>query len=242
MAKRRDITSRPGPKSVPTGPAASSRSEIDAFLAEAKTIAPASAARGRLIFALDATMSRQPTWDLACELQAEMFDAAASVGGLSVQLVYFRGIGESRASKWVANARALRDLMVKIDCRGGHTQIGKVLTHVRREAEKKPVAALAYVGDAMEENADTLCQLAGDIGLLGVRAFMFHEGRDSTVERTYREIARLTRGAYLPFDASAAEQLRSLLKAVATYAAGGVTALEKSGGAGAQLLLPQLKK
>lgn len=239
MAKRRDITSRPG-KGEPAN--VSSRSEIEAFLAEAKTIAPAAAARGRLIFALDATMSRQPTWDLACELQAGMFDAAASVGGLSVQLVYFRGIGESRASKWVANASALRDLMVKIDCRGGQTQIGKVLSHVRREAEKKPVAALAYVGDAMEENADALCQLAGDIGLLGVRTFMFHEGRDQRAERTFREIARLTRGAYLPFNASAAEQLRALLKAVATYAAGGMPALEKSGGAAAQLLLPQLKR
>jgi hypothetical protein len=238
MAKRRDITSRPGPAQ----PATSSRSDIDAFLAEVKSTAPASEARGRLIFALDATMSRQPTWDLACELQAEMFDAAASVGGLSVQLVYFRGLGESRASSWVANARALRDLMVKIDCRGGHTQIRKVLAHVRREAEKRPVAALAYVGDAMEENPDQLCALAGEIGLLGVRAFMFHEGRDQAAERTFREIARLTRGAYLPFDASAAGQLRTLLNAVATYAAGGLPALEKQGGAGAQLLLPQLKR
>jgi hypothetical protein len=238
MAKRRDITSRPDGAE----PATSSRSDIDAFLAEVKSTAPASEARGRLIFALDATMSRQPTWDLACELQAEMFDAAASVGGLSVQLVYFRGIGESRASSWVANARALRDLMVKIQCRGGHTQIHKVLAHVRREAEKRPVAALAYVGDAMEENPDDLCALAGEIGLLGVRAFMFHEGRDQAAERTFREIARLTRGAYLPFDASAAGQLRTLLNAVATYAAGGVPALEKRGGAGAQLLLPQLKR
>ena len=103
-------------------------------------------------------MSRQPTWDLACELQAEMFDAAGAVGGLSVQLVYFRGLGECRASSFVADAQALRDLMVKIDCRGGQTQIGKVLAHVRREAEKRPIAALAYVGDAMEENPDALCQ------------------------------------------------------------------------------------
>lgn len=238
MAKRRDITSRPGSAE----PTKSSGSDIDAFLAEAKRISPASQARGRLIFALDATMSRQPTWDLACELQAEMFDAAAVVGGLSVQLVYFRGIGESRASSWVANARALRDLMVRIDCRGGHTQIRKVLAHVRREAEKRPVAALAYVGDAMEENPDTLCALAGEIGLLGVRAFMFHEGRDRATELTFREIARLTGGAYLPFDASAAGQLRTLLNAVATYAAGGIKALEKSSGAGAQLLLPQMKR
>ena len=65
-----------------------------------------------------------------------------------------------------------------------------------------PIAALAYVGDAMEENPDQLCQLAGEIGLLGVRAFMFHEGRDPLAERTFREIARLTGGAYLPFDRS----------------------------------------
>ena len=237
MTKGRDITSGRG-----TAPVPSARSEVDAFLAEAGRVAPASAARGRLIFALDATMSRQPTWDLACSLQSEMFDAAGTVGGLSVQLVYFRGIGESRASPFVANARALRDLMVKIDCRGGHTQIRKVLAHVRREAEKRPVAALAYVGDAMEENPDELCQLAGEIGLLGVRAFMFHEGREPAAERTFREIARLTGGAYLPFDRASAAQLRALLNAVATYAAGGLKALQASRSAGAQLLLPELKR
>jgi hypothetical protein len=236
MTKGKDITS--GRR---TAPAPSARSEVDAFLAEAGRVAPASA-RGRLIFALDATLSRQPTWDLACSVQSEMFDAAGAVGGLSVQLVYFRGIGESRASPFVANARALRDLMVKIDCRGGQTQIRKVLAHVRREAEKRPVAALAYVGDAMEENPDQLCQLAGEIGLLGVRAFMFHEGREPAAERTFREIARLTGGAYLPFDRASAAQLRALLNAVATYAAGGLKALQASRSAGAQLLLPQLKR
>jgi hypothetical protein len=238
MAKSRDITSRPESGK----PAASSRAEIDAFLAQAKTIAPASEARGRLIFALDATMSRQPTWDLAVKLQSEMFDAAASIGGLAVQLVYFRGLGESRASPFVANAKTLRDLMVKIDCRGGNTQIRKVLAHVRREAEKQPVAALAYIGDAMEENPDALCQIAGEIGLLGVRCFMFHEGRDAAAKSTFREIARLTGGAYLPFNSASAAELRALLGAVATYAAGGLKALEKGSGAGAQLLLSQMKR
>lgn len=238
MTKSRDVTSR----QAAAEPAVSGRSEVDAFLAEAARIAPAAEARGRLVFALDATMSRQPTWDLACQLQAEMFNAVGGIGGLSVQLVYFRGIGESRASPWVASATALRDLMVRIGCRGGHTQIRKVLAHVRREAEKRPVAALAYVGDAMEENPDELCHLAGEIALLGVRAFMFHEGRNPAAERTFREVARLTGGAYLPFDQSAAAQLRALLAAVATYAAGGLKALEGSKSEGARLLLPQLKK
>jgi hypothetical protein len=238
MTKGRDIESRRGGSE----PAPSAKSEIDVFLAEAGRIAPAAQARGRLVFALDATMSRQPTWDLACEMQAEMFDAVGAAGGLSVQLVYFRGIGESRASRFVANARALREIMTKIDCRGGQTQIRKVLAHVRREAEKRPIAALAYVGDSMEENPDELCRLAGEIGLLGVRAFMFHEGRDPIAQRTFREIARITGGAYLPFDRSAAAQLRTLLQAVATYAAGGLKALESNKGEGARLLLPLLKR
>jgi hypothetical protein len=132
--------------------------------------------------------------------------------------------------------------MVKIGCRGGQTQIRKVLAHVRRESEKRPIAAIAYVGDAMEENPDELCQLAGEIGLLGVRAFMFHEGRNPDAERTFREIARLTGGAYLPFDRASAAQLRALLQAVATYAAGGLKALEQSKGEGARILLPHLKR
>ncbi|MFQ5622220.1 MAG: VWA domain-containing protein [Paracoccaceae bacterium] len=220
----------------------SSRSEIEAFLETANRLAAADrASRGRLIFALDATMSRQPTWDIACSLQAEMFDAAATVGDLSVQLVYFRGYRETRASRWVGDAKSLRDMMVKIDCRGGRTQIRKVLLHAIREAGKKPLAALVYVGDAMEENVDKLCDLAGQLGLHNVRAFMFHEGRDPVAERAFREIARLTRGAYLPFDPSSAGELRSLLGAVATYAAGGLEALEASGSAPARRLLGDLR-
>jgi hypothetical protein len=115
----------------------SSRGEIDAFLDQVKSLGPAVTAgtRGRLIFALDATMSRQPTWDTACKLQAEMFREAASVGGLDIQLLYYRGFGECRASKWVSQTERLADLMARIDCRGGQTQIGKVLTHARRETD-----------------------------------------------------------------------------------------------------------
>ncbi len=96
------------PDGSPTGrrnaPAtASNRAEIDAFLTRVKSLGPATGPgqRGRLIFALDATMSRQPMWDTACQLQADMFREAASIGGLDVQLVYYRGLGECRASRWV---------------------------------------------------------------------------------------------------------------------------------------------
>ena len=242
MTRKPDLpaTDKPGRKPQPRP---SARAEVDAFLEKAAALGPvAPSARGRLIFALDATMSRQPTWDLACELQAGMFDAAGEVGGLAVQLVYFRGFGECQASRWANNTSMLRDMMVKIDCRGGHTQIRKVLAHARRAAQNRPVAALVYVGDAMEEDVDKLCQLAGEIGLMGVKAFMFHEGHDPTAASAFREIARLTGGAYLPFNASAADELRAMLGAVATYAAGGRKALESSPDRAAQLLISRIGK
>ncbi|ARQ01461.1 hypothetical protein [Pseudorhodoplanes sinuspersici] len=226
------------------GKPVASRAEIDSFLAKVATMTPTVAAgqRGRLVFALDATMSRQPTWDAACSLQADMFQEAASIGGLDVQLVYFRGLDECRASGWVAHPERLGTLMEKIDCRGGHTQIGKVLGHVRRESEKRKVQALVYVGDAMEESVDDLCAAAGELGLLGVPAFMFQEGHDSIAENAYREIARLSRGAYSRFAPGAARELAELLRAAAAYAAGGMKALadlsRKQGGA--QKLLRQM--
>jgi hypothetical protein len=225
---------------------ASSRPEIAEFLERVRSLGPAGAAgkRGRLIFALDATMSRQPTWDTACTLQADMFRAAAAAGGLDIQLVYFRGLGECRASGWVASSERLAQLMSAIDCRGGHTQIGKVLSHARKETGKQRVQALVYVGDAMEEKLDNLCAAAGELGLLGVPVFMFQEGRDPVAENAYREIARLSRGAYCRFDIGAAHELGELLRAVATYASGGIkalTVLSEQRDRGAQLLLAQLK-
>jgi hypothetical protein len=234
---------------APTGqgvPEQSSRAEIDAFLEKVRSTVRTgpSGARGRLIFALDATMSRQPTWDTACKLQAEMFQEAQAIGGLDVQLVYFRGLSECRSSKWVTEPKALAALMEKIDCRGGHTQIRKILAHARRETEASKVQALVYVGDAMEESVDDLCARAGELGLLGVPAFVFQEGGDPAAEHAFREIARLSRGAYCRFNAGAANELRELLRAVAAFAAGGMKALADLSArrqAGATRLLEQMR-
>lgn len=233
------------PSKLSPAPAAS-RPEIDAFIERVRSLGPSGAGdkRGRLIFALDATMSRQPTWDTACTLQGDMFREAASAGGLDIQLVYFRGLSECRASGWVAGTGKLAELMSRIDCRGGHTQIGKVLSHARQENAKQKVQALVFVGDAMEEKIDDLCAAAGELGLLGVPVFMFQEGHDAVAENAYREVARLSHGAYCRFDTGAAHELRELLRAVAAYASGGKKALAelsaRSAG-GASALLAQLK-
>jgi hypothetical protein len=172
-------------------------------------------------------MSRQPTWDLASDLQAAMFDAVAGFGELQIQLVYFRGFHECRASRWVRDAAALRDLMTRITCRGGQTQIGRVLRHARAEAGRSPLGVLVFVGDAVEEAVDDLCAVAGELALLGVKAFMFQEGRDPHVERAFREIARLTGGAYAQFDSSAPRRLAALLRAAAIFAGQGIEGLTR---------------
>jgi hypothetical protein len=224
---------------------ASPRAEIESFLAQVKSLGPRTAPgqRGRLIFALDATMSRQPTWNTARRLQAEMFREAASIGGLDIQLVYYRGFGECRASAWVSQPEKLAGLMENIGCMGGHTQIEKILGHARRETQKARVQALVFVGDAMEESVDDLCKAAGELALLGVPVFMFQEGDDAVAEPAFREIARLTRGAYCRFAPGAAQELAELLRAVAAYAAGGLKALaDASRRSGAtQKLLQQLR-
>ncbi len=217
---------------------------IAAFVEAARrTPSPSQGTRGRLIFALDATMSRQPTWDLAQALQAKMFHAAAGLGGLDVQLVYFRGFNECRASKFVSGGQGLAELMSRIEVRGGETQIRKVLVHARDEAKRAKVGALVFIGDAMEESPDDLAARAGELALLGVKAFMFQEGQDPAARRTFAEIARLTGGAYCAFDAGAAARLEALLRAAAAYAAGGHAALARAAEAdpAARLLLTQMR-
>jgi hypothetical protein len=226
-------------------PAESKQAEVDAFLrqvAAMPAVRPASG-RGRLIFALDATASREPTWDRACQIQAEMFQATEGLGGLDVQLVFYRGLGECKASRWLTRANDLLAAMRKVSCVGGQTQVARVLGHALSEAKAGRVNALVFVGDAVEEPLSKLTHLAGELALLNVPAFLFHEGGNPEAAAAFREIARLTRGAYCPFDSGSARQLMELLGAVAVFAAGGRKALtdygQRTGGA-ALLLTRQM--
>jgi hypothetical protein len=221
--------------------------EVGAFLEElARTPARRGGpARGRLIFALDATASREPTWDLACHTQARMFEEARALGGLDVRLCFYRGLGELVASPWSADAGTLLARMTGVRCAAGQTQIVRVLDHARAEALRHRVSALVFVGDCMEEDPRALAEAAGRLGVLGVPAFMFHEGPDRVAGEAFKEVARLTHGAYCRFDAGSAEQLRELLGAVAVYASGGGQALERLGerrGGVARLLSHQMAK
>lgn len=194
---------------------------------------------GRLIFAMDATASREPTWDRASQIQGEMFAETAALGGLRIQLAYYRGFGEFEATGWYGESKPLLERMTSVMCRAGRTQIAKVLKHARKEAQARRVNALVFVGDCMEEDIDALGQLAGELGLLGVPCFMFHEGGEPIARRAFEQIASLSGGACCRFDANSPQQLRDLLKAVAVFAAGGRKALadysRKRGGVVKQL-------
>ena len=219
----------------------SSSQEISNFLQQSKAITRFVDKQPRLLFAIDATASRQPTWDSACHLQQEMFLATSKVATLSVQLCYYRGFAELKASRWLTDSAELARLMGRVRCEGGHTQIRRLLQHALKEHQKAPVRALVFIGDAIEESPDTLCDLAGQCGMRKLPLFLFQEGPDRAVQRTFKSMARLSGGAYAAFDAGSAERLAALLGAVASFAAGGRAALEKRAGDSAKLLLEQLK-
>jgi hypothetical protein len=210
--------------------------EVAAYLDKLKAAAaPRPAGRGRLIFALDATASRAPAWDRACRLQAEMFEATAALGGLDLQLVYYRGMGafaECKAGHWVTTAAELHRLMRGVSCVAGETQIARVLDHALRVAEPPgKLGALIFIGDDCEEGSDALVGRAGRLGALGIPVFVFWErGQDPHhAEPIFEALARASGGACLVFDAASAERLKVLLGSVAVYVAGGRAALEAYG-------------
>ncbi len=222
--------------------------DVDAFLSKVAATPQRQAstgARGRLMFAMDATASRQPTWDTAARIQGEMFQETGSLGGLEIQLAFYRGFGEFKTSRWTDNAKELLRLMTSVYCLAGETQIAKVLQHAVNQAKKERLSALVFIGDCAEEDVDKIGKVAGELGLMGVPAFMFHEGQDPVGRFAFEQVAKLTGGACVSFDGSSAETLRKLLGAVAVYAAGGRRALgnkaKKEGGA-VLMLTDQMKR
>lgn len=228
-------------------PPISSQSEVSSFLEKVAStpVRTKQGSEGRLIFAMDATASREPTWDTACHLQARMFEETGKLGGLLIQLCYYRGFNEFKAGQWCRQSDQLRDQMTAVTCMGGRTQITRLLNHVIAESKREKVQAVVFIGDAFEEDADRVCDLAGQLGILNVPLFVFQERGDPRVKSIFQQIAKLSGGAWAPFDARSANQLRDLLSAVAVFAAGGRKALadySKHASRDVQLLTRQIKE
>lgn len=216
---------------------------VAAFLqkvASMPAVRAASGRPGRLLFAIDATASRQPSWDRACHLQAEMFQAVKEIGGLAVSLAYYRGFGEFAATPFLTSAEEVARRMTGVSCLGGHTQILRTLKHALAETTRERVNAVVFIGDAIEEDVDPICHVAGELGLRSTPVFTFQEGHNPVAGNAFRQVARLSGGAWAPFDAASADALRDLLRAVAVYAAGGRQALARLTSPGARQIAGQL--
>ena len=204
----------------------SDKQAIDQFINEVRTLPKQGGGQGRLIVALDATASREATWDQACHLQSELFIATRDLGGLAIQLCYYRGFGEFKATGFVTETGQLLNLMNGVSCLGGRTQISRVLAHAVKETRAKPVKAVVFIGDCCEEPVDELCHTAGELGMLRTPVFMFHEGNDAHARAVFQQVSKLSGGAYAPFDRNSPQVLKDLMAAVAVYASGGAKALQ----------------
>ena len=195
------------------------------------------------MFALDATASREATWQSAKRHHRELYDATAGTSGLAIQLCYYRGFNEFNTSHWLSSGSDLRARMDGVTCQGGPTQIARLLTHyLEVGTPATPIRALIFIGDAVEEQPAVLLGLAGQCRLKGQPIFTFQEGSDPTAARIFSEIARISGGAYAALGGESAGVLRLLLGAVARYATGGRYALTQSGTESDKLLLAQLPK
>ena len=215
------------------------KTSVNAFLRRAQDQAMTNTTSARLIFAMDATASREPTWDLATSLHAELF-GIASATRLDVQLVYYRGLDDFYVSGWNKEPRTLLHEMQNVRCRGGRTQILRVLQHARRQISNEKTEAVVFVGDCCEESPTELYACAGELGLFRLPVFVFQEGYDPHAKQVFQQIAKRSRGAYARFAPGSAKELAALLGVAVAYATKGKDAVSQLATAEARHLLKQL--
>ena len=134
--------------------------------------------------------------------------------------------------------------MTGVFCLAGQTKIGRVLQHAVKRDREEARRRAGVRRRLLRGELDEVGQPAGQLGMLGVPAFLFQEGHNPDAERAFRHIAKLTNGAHCRFNSSSPQQLRELLGAVAAYAAGGRRALadlSRRSGAQVRLLASQVR-
>lgn len=169
----------------------------------------------RLILGIDATASREATWDIATSLHSEVLSAAEK--SLQIQLAFYRGVADFKTSNWTQTHQSLRKAMERVQCLSGRTQILRFLQHCYGEAINNSIKAIVFIGDCCEEEPQAIVDLAGKLGILGIPIFIFQEGHDPFATKVFREIAKVSRGAHSPFSTDSARTLGDLLEAVISY-------------------------
>jgi len=221
----------------------STGSDVATFISKARAIKRIADAQTRIIFSLDATASRAPTWQQAQSLHKALFEAASETSELSLQLCYFRGIATFHASPWLATASGLRGALSQIYCEGGITQIQRLLEHcLHQHSDSTSIKAIIFVGDAVEEDAGLLNDLAVKCRLAKRPLYIFQEGSDPVAGSAFASMAALSGGVHFGLGNDSADQLRRLLQSVVRLATGGRKALESSTRESDKLLLKKLTR
>jgi hypothetical protein len=175
--------------------------------------------RPRLVFAVDATASREPAWAAARQVTDALVKALP--GELDVALAIHGGSRVHTFTAFTNDARTLRDLAAGVGCHAGMTRLLPILdASLKRQA----VRVVIYVGDVFEESLPQGRQLADQMGAQGIKLIVLHDTADRSARRdaeVFWDLAKRTGGCVLPFDATASGRLRDLLSAVAVYAVGG---------------------
>jgi hypothetical protein len=175
--------------------------------------------RPRLIFAVDATASREPAWAAARLVTDALFKALP--GELDVALAVHGGSRVRIFTDFTNNPAALRDQAAGVVCQAGMTRLLPIL---EGSVKRTGIRVVVYIGDVFEESVTHGRRLADTMGQRGTKLIVLHDTADPAARRDaeiFWDLAKRTNGCVLPFDANASGRLRDLLSAVAVYAVGG---------------------
>ncbi|MSP01441.1 MAG: hypothetical protein EXR07_10400 [Acetobacteraceae bacterium] len=197
------------------------------------------APRPRLVFAVDATASREPAWAAARQVTDALVKALP--GALDVALAVHGGGHVHTFTAFTNDAATLRDRAAGVTCISGMTRLLPILsTSLKHPA----VRVVVYIGDVFEESVAQGRRIADAMGARGTKLFVLHDTSNRDARRDaeiFWDLAKRTGGCVLPFDANAPGRLRELLAAVAVYAVGGEQLLrERDDLPGAVALLEHL--
>ena len=136
-------------------------------------VAPARSTR----VALDATASRQATWDLADPCAGEMSSRPPRRRARRAARV-LHGFGGSSPSAWVRDAAEFVRLMRTVAASPARPRSRACCCHAAQEARRSRCRLWCSSATASRRIVDGSGRLAGNSESFGLRAFMFHEGRD----------------------------------------------------------------
>jgi hypothetical protein len=176
-------------------------------------------ARPRLVFAVDATASREPAWEAARQVTDALVKALP--GELDVALAVHGGSRVHTFTAFTDDANTLRDRAAGVTCEAGLTRLLPILSASLKQPAMRVVI---YIGDVFEESVTQGRRIADALGAQGTKLIVLHDTADPAARRyaeVFWDLAKRTGGCVLPFEASASGRLRDLLSALAVYAVGG---------------------